>query len=66
MLMLQSVPRKGFGSADFDTIQIFYLSLLTQTAHAYPFRGTRCIIKTFKTNVDNNCGVKKKIYPMHR
>ena len=39
-------PRKGFGSADCDTIYAIYLSLFTQSANPNPFRGTHCNIST--------------------
>ena len=40
---LPAVPRKGFWSADCDTIYNILLFLCTQTADPKPFQGTHCI-----------------------
>ena len=35
-------PRKGFGSADWNTVYAIYLSLCTQSADPNPYLGTAC------------------------
>ena len=38
MEIILAVPRKGFGSADFDTVYTIYLSLCTQSADLFEER----------------------------
>ena len=40
--IIPAVTRKGFGSADCDTIYTLYQSLCTQSANPNPFGGTAC------------------------